>query len=386
MIILSWCEGGVLRRKLSDLRHHLAHGTMDDSDAQEREHFLRIVEAFKSYRSHAHKRIKERETYLKSLPSHHREMLDSYRKHLDQQRTCIAHNAEILKLIIKDVENIFENVQHQVADKENEEVKSTLESDIEKVKSTIRQIVRDWSPEGAKEREQCYGPIINQITSLYPPNKVDVQNIHILVPGAGLGRLAHELARRGYSCQGNEFSLFMLFASNFVLNKCRGTNLFRVYPWVHSGSNHLTNADQLKVATFPDSDPSELPAHSDLTIAAGDFLEIYQEPDAWDCIATCFFIDCANNVVAFIETIYKILKPGGYWVNLGPLLYHFEEQHDEPSIEPSYEVIKQIVVGCGFEITVEKIGVPTAYTQNPNSMMQYKYISNFLVAKKPYAQ
>lgn len=43
--------------------------------------------------------------------------------------------------------------------------------------------------------------------------------MQILVPGAGLGRLAFEIAKRGYSCQGNEFSLFMLFASNFVLNK-----------------------------------------------------------------------------------------------------------------------------------------------------------------------
>ena len=45
------------------------------------------------------------------------------------------------------------------------------------------------------------------------------EQVQILVPGAGLGRLAFEIAKRGYSCQGNEFSLFMLFASNFVLNK-----------------------------------------------------------------------------------------------------------------------------------------------------------------------
>ena len=46
-----------------------------------------------------------------------------------------------------------------------------------------------------------------------------ISEVTVLVPGAGLGRLAHEIARRGYSCQGNEFSLFMLFASHFVLNK-----------------------------------------------------------------------------------------------------------------------------------------------------------------------
>ena len=47
----------------------------------------------------------------------------------------------------------------------------------------------------------------------------DTKAINILVPGAGLGRLTHEFARRGYNCQGNEWSLFMLLASNFVLNK-----------------------------------------------------------------------------------------------------------------------------------------------------------------------
>ena len=46
-----------------------------------------------------------------------------------------------------------------------------------------------------------------------------VSQISVLVPGAGLGRLAYEIARVGYTCQGNEFSLFMLFASNFILNK-----------------------------------------------------------------------------------------------------------------------------------------------------------------------
>lgn len=33
-----------------------------------------------------------------------------------------------------------------------------------------------------------------------------------------MGRLTYELACLGYSCEGNEFSYFMLIASNFVLN------------------------------------------------------------------------------------------------------------------------------------------------------------------------
>lgn len=37
----------------------------------------------------------------------------------------------------------------------------------------------------------------------------------------------------------------------------------------------------------------------------------------WDAIVTCFFIDTAPNVFEYIETIYRLLRPGGYWINLG---------------------------------------------------------------------
>lgn len=39
--------------------------------------------------------------------------------------------------------------------------------------------------------------------------------------------------------------------------------------------------------------------------------------ECWDCVATSYFIDTAHNVLAYIENIYKILKPGGFWINLG---------------------------------------------------------------------
>jgi len=50
-------------------------------------------------------------------------------------------------------------------------------------------------------------------------NEHGLSDIKILVPGAGLGRLAFDLVLKGYAVEGNEFSLFMLFASNFILNR-----------------------------------------------------------------------------------------------------------------------------------------------------------------------
>lgn len=38
---------------------------------------------------------------------------------------------------------------------------------------------------------------------------------------------------------------------------------------------------------------------------------------------TCFFIDTANNILDYIDTIYDILKVNGCWINFGPLEYHY---------------------------------------------------------------
>lgn len=133
----------------------------------------------------------------------------------------------------------------------------------------------------------------------------NINDVKVLVPGAGLGRLTYEIALRGYYCEGNEFSLFMLVASNFALNNCVLANQYTLYPYVHQYVNNLKNDDQIASITFPDVNLRQFPAKGKFTMVAGDFLKVYTESNYWDCIATCFFIDCANNIVEFVENIFK---------------------------------------------------------------------------------
>lgn len=60
---------------------------------------------------------------------------------------------------------------------------------------------------------------------------------------------------------------------------------------------------------------------------AGDFLDVMgpHTADTYDAVVTCFFIDTAHNVLDYLRRISLVLKPGGKWINLGPLLYHFAD-------------------------------------------------------------
>nr|XP_011420705.1 carnosine N-methyltransferase [Crassostrea gigas] len=355
-----------------------------DDDQAEREHFIRIINAFKFYRSFSMRRVYNAEKSFNSLPQQHQELIPRFLDNLKTIQTCITHNYEIIRLIIKDAEYIFENKTHEADDKPEENLKQMPPTnfDMDKVKTTLKQFVRDWSASGEQERRECYDPVLSEVKEIFKDR--DRSGVSILVPGAGLGRLAFEFASCGFRCQGNEWSLFMLLASNFVLNKCTEVNSFTLYPWIHQWTNNTMTADQTQPVQFPDVNPSDLPPTSDFSMAAGDFLEVYQTPDMFDSVVTVFFLDTAHNVIAYIETIYDILKPGGYWVNLGPLLYHYADIENETSIELSFEEVKKVVKKVGFRIQKEEADIPTTYTQNPASMLQYKYHSVKLVCQKPH--
>ena len=278
---------------------------------------------------------------------------------------------------------IFENVNHHADMNTNASDEDISVLFMEKVLTTVKQFVRDWSDEGVEEREMCYKPIVDEIRDLYPPEKYKPSDVSILVPGAGLARLMVDLAAFGYTIQGNEWSLFMLIASNYILNKCRGAYHTTIYPFVHQSCNNMSSEDQLRPIKVPDIDPTMLPPNINFSMNAGNFIEVYDEPNQWDCVATCFFIDTANNIVSYVETIYKILKPGGYWINLGPLLYHFADVTNESSIEISYNELRTLVTNeFKFELLKED-RLKSTYIGNKKSMLETVYNCIFFVARKP---
>ena len=46
--------------------------------------------------------------------------------------------------------------------------------------------------------------------------------------------------------------------------------------------------------------------------------------DQYDAVAAVFFLDTAPNLIRYLEVIRHCLKPGGVLINVGPLLWHWE--------------------------------------------------------------
>jgi carnosine N-methyltransferase len=285
-------------------------------------------------------------------------------------------------------------------------------SDSEKARSCVNQFYREWSAEGRTEREKCFTPILSALASEYSLRRgrneiLDKKDLHILVPGAGLGRLVFEICKASYSVEGNEISYHEIMASSLILNHISKPGQFQIAPFALNCSNHLSRADQFRTYDIPDVHPaSELSGggNGEMSMSMGDFIVLYSKPEythAFDAVATVFFIDTAPNILRYIETVQNCLKRGGLWINLGPLLWHSRTQDlqedaddkmsndgdigiaDPGSVELTDDEVMALVQHYGFSIEKHEPGaVETGYITNPRSMLQSTYRASFWVARR----
>lgn len=269
----------------------------------------------------------------------------------------------------------------------------------DRVRSTLVQLARDWSAAGAGERAACYAPMLAALEARWPDARAR-RGVRVLNPGAGLGRLVFEAAARGFAAQGNEFSVFMLLVSNFVLNRADAAEAYTVHPFVRQNTNVRCAADQLRAVRIPDVLPRAVCAAAaaaaaaeeeggdaegrtlDMSMTAGDFLDVYAAPEhagAWDALLTPFFIDTAHDVLAYLELFARIVRPGGVWINCGPLLWHFADTPGELSLELTWEELRPLVAAHGFRI-VEERSVDCPYAANPRSLLSCTYHAIYFVA------
>ena len=281
--------------------------------------------------------------------------------------------------------------------------------------SAIRQLRRDWSDEGADERRCAYGPVLRDLQDAFG-HVPDKGAIKVLNPGAGLGRLVFEICKAGYHAEGNEIDYHMLITSNWVLNHTKKAKQHKVYPFAYDFQNVARRKDQLASIRVPDVHPGHeldvasqghrIHAFERLNMTASDFLILYgnaEHKHAFDCVVTVYFIDTAPNFLRYLDTVRHCLKPGGRWINLGPLLWHWNNRR-EPEIEDrdegrapngqegieapgsvalSNEEVLEVLRASDFVVEKEEIMEEgSSYMHNPASMLQSEYFNAHWVAKR----
>ena len=187
----------------------------------------------------------------------------------------------------------------------------------------VAHLVRDWTTLGGKVRQSIYGWCVQQVEH-HISCKTSAGSI--LVPGAGMGRLAFNLASLGYVVEANELSPVMAAAAQALLQwNVSG----HIYPYLLDRmANEVNPHDRFTTVPFPDvSSPIPATTHAtslSLSYTIGDFVGPYYQArsKSFGAVVTCFFLDTATNVYDYLDLIFSLLIPQGIWINVGPLQWH----------------------------------------------------------------
>lgn len=367
----------------------------DQEEALERQGAQKIIRAFRSYELEGKLDVLRWEANLKKVSPRHQRILSSLQDKFLEARECLSANQAFLNQLVSVADQEdgcpdefrTANQGGGASDASSSPSESRVSAmDVEKVRYVLKDLVREWSAEGAIERSQSFDKLIKALRECFP--RIDPRSRpRVLVPGCGLGRLVLEIASKGFMAEGNEFSYYMMFTSAFVINYATSRNQWVIHPYCLNPCNNRTNKDQLRAVAIPDvcandfadsiQDPDQL------SICGGDFVEVYSREEhkcRWDSVVTCFFVDTAHNFVDYLETIHHCLKPGGVWLNLGPLLWHWADSHtylgDELSLEVAWEDVQRVAESMGFRTDAQEMA-KCNYTGNLRSMMQTVYYCNF---------
>jgi carnosine N-methyltransferase len=147
--------------------------TQEEQEEEEKV-FFKTIQAFKNYRRHAEGILEKKSHDLNTLdPRFIGPLTKGLARRLDQVQDRITRNQAFLQSLIEIPQRHFMSSSLNVP--------VPTEQDMDKVRSTLRQFVRDWSEDGAKEREACYGPIKSEIMRQFGSLSIEERLVFFII-------------------------------------------------------------------------------------------------------------------------------------------------------------------------------------------------------------
>ncbi|CCH41047.1 hypothetical protein BN7_584 [Wickerhamomyces ciferrii] len=299
----------------------------------DRQDLINAVQSFQMYKDRALGWNKRKYGNLKriSYDDYIQAKKIGYYDHLTKTDKAIESNAQLANAIAK------QTIQNYgITDLE---IRSAVYKDNSRVIESLCHFARDWTSMGDVELKPLFDYILNNLNKTIP-GKEERSKTVVLVPGSGLGRIAHELSLltpKFDAVHTIEFSYLMHLCNEFVYSKTQSSESYKIHPFIHTYSHHVSEENQLRSVEFK-TQPTK---PQNLTTNYGDFRK-FQIPnlDKYDnvVIVTAFFIDTAQNLFEYFDSIERLIgEKSGTWINIGPLKYG-----TAPKVEFSLEELRKL--------------------------------------------
>ncbi|KAM3446915.1 hypothetical protein MY3296_009221 [Beauveria thailandica] len=363
------------------------------SSTHPRHRLLDALFGFQSYYERQQVELERFRGLYKHLSKKHKTLLDlhiQYSSKFDRVDEHLLLNQRLCDKIVQTALAYYQIPPAELKKHAAETLSAGKRADRTSVSQALKHYVRDWSSSGHTESEETFPALLGTLDALFPNRKErgqDAPPLRVLLPGSGVNRLAHEVAKLGgFEVTANEWSAYMNVAYRF-LETFPDANASSFHPFADTWSHHITEDDMVRPIRFPEVDVDR----SAVLLVEGDFTTVFNhEPGSYDVLLTYFFIDTARNLIMYFDTITKLLKPGGYWINLGPLLYG-----TGPLVQLSLDEIVSVTETMGYDYvdTDEKYGSLTipgrtvrgmraVYSFNDKALTTSAYKAQFWVARK----
>ncbi|KAM3506372.1 hypothetical protein MY11210_007579 [Beauveria gryllotalpidicola] len=277
-----------------------------------------------------------------------------YNAHFKKSRKGIEINARFLEKVAQVAREDYHTGLQALEDRG--------EAEFGVVDMAMGHLTRDWSTQGAKERQAVFPAILDGLEQHLGRNGTGNR---ILVPGCGTGRLASDIADLGYDVTANELDYGSILTYNLLANHTTALHQHTLQPFVTKWTHQANPFSRYSVVTVPDHWPNKA-----VKLVEGNFLNMFPKDGEFDAIATLFFIDMSENVIDFLSNIYRLLKPGGLWVNLGPLKWG-----TYAALQLSAEEVLELADVIGFDVDhTSRKNIDSLYVEQPETLLKFTYV------------
>lgn len=319
---------------------------------------LTAIKTLQSYGENSQKSNTRRRDLFKQIPRRQQKLCEEigYMKKLFTIDSLIEANQDFLSCIASvPIEKYeFGDKDFDILEKDDVNKNSPSKTNF-RVIEALGHYVRDWSRESDQELNVILKYVKGQLDNIIPPD--ERTRTVIVIPGSGLGRIAHEIAEMGKhngttfgSVHAVEYSGIMHLCNDFVYSDSCIREKHTFFPFIHTCSNHINKSSQFRAYDLHPrvKKPRNLFLHHE------DFRH-FELPNLFTyqnvVVISVFFLDTAPNMIEYFERIQHLTTSNihrtvsnGYWINVGPLKYG-----SAPRVEFNLEEIKQIRLKLGWK-------------------------------------